>query len=282
MTRREKLIYRHEHSAKLVVDAIAAVVAAVLLWQQHLIRATAVGLLVPAIASACVLWFADLETLKELRFRRSEARTVTSTMLLVRMAGVFVIWGGAWYRSVLVCLAGLVVIALTLVRVHRSTELDRARLSWTSARRQLALISRALKNQEHIIAFVLLILSLDNIIVFYLGGHSFRGYLVENSDLLYLPTLFSDLISKRGRISDWFLTPAPYFFPDYLVIVVLFLAHYLGQRFFAVGTVVSLLAVLSLSSNSYKLAHPACWSSARCTIRGGESPSTTNPLNLDE
>jgi hypothetical protein len=215
MTLRERLLYHHAHPAKLVVDAIAAIVAAVLLWQQHLIRAAAVGLGVPAIASACVLWFADVETLKELRGGRSEARTVTSTMMLVRIAGVFVFWGGAWYRSVTVCLAGLVVIALTWVRVNLSTESDRARLLSTSARGQLALISRALENQKHIIAFALLFSSLVNVIVFYLGGHSFRGYLVENSDILYLPTLFSDLISKGGRISDWFLTPAPYFFPDY-------------------------------------------------------------------
>jgi len=215
MTLREKLVYHHEHPAKLVLDAIAAVVTAVLLWQQHLIRATAVGLVVPAVASACVLWFADLETLKELRRGHSKARTVTWTIVLARIAGVFLFWGGAWYRSVMVCLAGLVAIALTSVRVRLSTELDRAYLSWTSARRQFTLISRALENQRHLIAFALLCVSLVNIIVFYLGGHSFRGYLVENSDLLYLPTLFSDLISEGGRISDWFLTPAPYFFPDY-------------------------------------------------------------------
>ena len=117
MTLREKLLYHHDHPAKLVVDASAAVVAAVLLWQQHLIRAAAVGLVMPAIASACVLWFADLETLKVLRWGRYEARTVTSTMVLVRIAGVFVFWGGAWYRSVMVCFAGLVVIALTWVRI---------------------------------------------------------------------------------------------------------------------------------------------------------------------
>src|SRR5258706_7094047 len=108
MTLREKLLYHHDHPAKLVVDAIAAVVAAVLLWQQHLIRAAAVGLVVPAMASACVLWFADFEAPKESRRVRSEARTVTWTMVLVRIAGVFVFWGGAWYRSTTVCLAGLV------------------------------------------------------------------------------------------------------------------------------------------------------------------------------
>ncbi len=204
MTLREKLLHHHNHPAKAVVDAIAAVVAAVLLWQQHVIRAAAVGLVVPAVASACVLWFADLEKLKKLRW----------TMVLVRIAGVFVFWGGAWYRSVMVCLAGLIVIAFT------------NRLSWTSAWRQLASIPRALGHQKKLVASTLLFSSLVDIIVFYLGGHAFRGYLLENSDLLYLPTLFSDLMSRGGRISDWFLTPAPYFFPDYPVY---FVAYVLGS-----------------------------------------------------
>jgi hypothetical protein len=129
MTLREKLLYHHGHRAKLAVDAIAAVVAAMLLWQQHWIRAAAVGLVLPAIASACVLWFADLKTPKELRWGGDQARTVTWTTVAVRIAGVFVFWGGAWSRSVILCLAGLVAIALTWVRVNLSTELDRAHLS---------------------------------------------------------------------------------------------------------------------------------------------------------
>ena len=215
MTLREKLLYHHAHPAKLVVDAIAAVVAAVLLWQHHWIRAAAVGLVMPAIASACVLWFADLKTVKELRWGR----------VVVRIAWIVVLWGGAWSRSPIVCLAGLVVIALTWVRVNPSTASDRSQFSSTSARRRFAAMSSAIENKKPLIAFALLFLSLVNIVVFYFAGHSFRGYLVENSDLLYLPTLFSDLIVKGGRLSDWFLTPAPYFFPDYPIYL---MAYILG------------------------------------------------------
>jgi hypothetical protein len=117
MSLRQQLLYHHNHPAKLVVDVLAVLAAAVLLWQQHLYRAAAVGLVVPAIASACVLWFADCDTLKELRFGRYEARAVTWAMVMIRVAGVFIFWGGAWYRSTMVCLAGLIVIALTWVRV---------------------------------------------------------------------------------------------------------------------------------------------------------------------
>lgn len=50
----------------------------------------------------------------------------------------------------------------------------------------------------------------------YLFGHPFRDY-VFNSDALYIETVLSDLIAKGGSLDDWFLTPAPYFFPDYLI-----------------------------------------------------------------
>jgi hypothetical protein len=117
MTLREKLLYHHNHPAKLVVDVLAVIAAAALLWQQHLYRAAAVGLAVPAIASAGVLWFADGDTLKDLRLGRYEARAVTWAMVMIRVAGVFVFWGGAWYRSAMVSLVGLIVIGLTWVRV---------------------------------------------------------------------------------------------------------------------------------------------------------------------
>jgi len=37
------------------------------------------------------------------------------------------------------------------------------------------------------------------------------------SDNLYIPALFADLVHWHGRLSDWKLTPAPYFFPDMLI-----------------------------------------------------------------
>jgi hypothetical protein len=50
--------------------------------------------------------------------------------------------------------------------------------------------------------------------VSYLTGQELRAGLM-NADALYLPTLFDDLLRHGGRLSDWYLTPAPYFFPDY-------------------------------------------------------------------
>ena len=36
-----------------------------------------------------------------------------------------------------------------------------------------------------------------------------------NSDALYLPALYYDLFERGGHLRQWFLTPAPYFFPDW-------------------------------------------------------------------
>lgn len=44
------------------------------------------------------------------------------------------------------------------------------------------------------------------------AGHPVQAHLVH-SDALYLPVLFDDL-AGGGRFAHWFLTPAPYFFPD--------------------------------------------------------------------
>lgn len=76
---------------------------------------------------------------------------------------------------------------------------------------------------KNIFAFILLALSLANIAVQYFSGSSIQGHLF-NSDALYLPTLFSDIFSKGGHLKNWFLTPAPYFFPDYLTFLFAYLA----------------------------------------------------------
>ncbi|UGQ45491.1 hypothetical protein [Massilia endophytica] len=45
--------------------------------------------------------------------------------------------------------------------------------------------------------------------------HKINLLLFFNSDALYLPSLYQDIVQRGGRLSQWFLTPAPYFFPDW-------------------------------------------------------------------
>lgn len=71
-----------------------------------------------------------------------------------------------------------------------------------------------MKTRNTFFLLALLFMGLVNIVVSYLAGHSSQIY-IFNADQLYLPTLFNDLFSGHGHLADWFLTPAPYFFPDY-------------------------------------------------------------------
>jgi hypothetical protein len=46
---------------------------------------------------------------------------------------------------------------------------------------------------------------------------------LASSDIFYLPILFSDILTAHGSFSDWYLTPAPYIFPDFLIFTPAFL-----------------------------------------------------------
>lgn len=59
-------------------------------------------------------------------------------------------------------------------------------------------------------------MAVAGVILSYRAGHPIHANLF-NADALYLPVLFQDLFERGGQLSDWFLTPAPYFFPDYLL-----------------------------------------------------------------
>jgi hypothetical protein len=55
------------------------------------------------------------------------------------------------------------------------------------------------------------------------AGHALDGFLF-NSDAMYLPTLFADVVGGDGELDHWYLTPAPYFFPDYPLFLLAYLA----------------------------------------------------------
>jgi hypothetical protein len=58
-----------------------------------------------------------------------------------------------------------------------------------------------------------------------------------NSDASYLPALYYDLFERGGRLSAWFLTPAPYFFPDWPL--------YFGMRWLTGGAYQALAGVMA-------------------------------------
>lgn len=59
-----------------------------------------------------------------------------------------------------------------------------------------------------------------------------------NSDASYLPALYRDLFEHGGRLGAWYLTPAPYFFPDWPL--------YFGLRWLTGGVYPALAAVMAV------------------------------------
>ena len=110
MTLRDKLLYHHAHPAKLLVDVVCAIIAAWLFWEQHLLRAVAVGLVPPALASAIVLQFADLERVKQSAIGRYVTRYMSLLLHVTAVAGVIIVWLAAWYRSIFYCVVGLLIV----------------------------------------------------------------------------------------------------------------------------------------------------------------------------
>lgn len=82
--------------------------------------------------------------------------------------------------------------------------------------------------------------TLASLIVLYRTGQPPLPHYLYNSDALYLPALFSDILNHGGRLADWYLTPAPYFFPDY---VLYFLAFSLSHDIYASILLFSLIQI---------------------------------------
>lgn len=61
-----------------------------------------------------------------------------------------------------------------------------------------------------------------------------------NSDASYLAALYYDLFERGGRLSAWFLTPAPYFFPDWPL--------YFGLRWLSGGVYPALAGVMAMQA----------------------------------
>ena len=89
------------------------------------------------------------------------------------------------------------------------------------------------------------------------AGHPVQAHLVH-SDALYLPVLFDDLLRRGGSLADWYLTPAPYFFPDFPLYLLAWLG---GSNPFEQTTLFALLQVTLLTG--------ALWLVARKTLASG-------------
>ncbi len=66
---------------------------------------------------------------------------------------------------------------------------------------------------------IVFIFLLNLVFLYYSIGD--RVWLFYNSDSLYLPYLYQDLITRHGKFSEWIFASTPYFFPDTLIYFIL-------------------------------------------------------------
>lgn len=78
-----------------------------------------------------------------------------------------------------------------------------------------------------------------------------------SSDALYLPALYDNVVEQGGRLKQWYLTPAPYFFPDWPL--------YFGLRWLAGGTYIAMAAMMAAQA-------AALWLLAALTARRYAAP----------
>jgi hypothetical protein len=83
--------------------------------------------------------------------------------------------------------------------------------------------------------------------------HDDRGLhaILFDSDALYMPAVFADLFAGGGKLADWYLTPAPYFFPDYLLYLPAWL---LGATVYDQVLVFALLQITAVAAATYAIA----------------------------
>jgi len=99
--------------------------------------------------------------------------------------------------------------------------------------------------------FLIILITLVTANYFYLGSYHHLQLALYNSDALYLPVLFSDIFNNNGNLSDWYLTPAPYFFPDFLIY---YIAHTFSKNIFTQIEVFFTLQIIFTQASIYLLA----------------------------
>jgi len=105
-------------------------------------------------------------------------------------------------------------------------------------------------SKKNLLALACIVVALVSLLVSLHAGHPVQGHLVH-SDAMYLPVLFDDVLRRGGSLSDWYLTPAPYFFPDFPLYLLAWLS---GNTVFEQTTAFALLQTLLLTGALFLVA----------------------------
>ena len=93
---------------------------------------------------------------------------------------------------------------------------------------------RVYKNLPYVGLLLMIIMNLALYFTFSIKNYNtladeFLRSTLFSSDALYLPSLYKDIVVQGMTYDNWYLTPAPYFFPD---IFIYFLSNFITQNYF--------------------------------------------------
>jgi hypothetical protein len=112
LSRREKVLYHQIHPLKLAADISGGIASTWLLWQHEFLLAMLAAFLPAVAASVVVLRWMHFERQRDSAFGRYVAFHMTRVAEAVRIAGLTVIWIGAWNQTVWMIVAGAAVVVL--------------------------------------------------------------------------------------------------------------------------------------------------------------------------
>ena len=109
---KERIVLHQVHPLKLAVDWVTGFAAAWLFWEQELFAALLVGLIPSVVVSAYMVSRTDLARYRDTALGKYVLSERTRPNDQARLAGMVIMWGGAWWNSIPVAAAGLAVILL--------------------------------------------------------------------------------------------------------------------------------------------------------------------------
>ena len=107
-----------------------------------------------------------------------------------------------------------------------------------------------MKTRTKIYSFVLLAIFVGCAVLQFLAAGNIQA-LMLNADALNIPTVVDNLISHDGSLSHWYLSPAPYLFPDALVHTVI---HPMTESMYARLAIFAAVQIVLLFLLLWKLA----------------------------
>jgi hypothetical protein len=111
LPRDQRVLVHQIHPAKLMVDIGTSVMSDVLLWRRRLIAGLVVRYMSPALGSALVLRFADVDRLSMTRTGQYALTHMPPSMMAVRLTGDTLTAVGAWkHRPAWIALGALLIV----------------------------------------------------------------------------------------------------------------------------------------------------------------------------